>query len=116
MHRLEAAHSTLGEGNPLAKHLVEALRIARSKAKVLLVEEQIIAYKNFVERAIKRVNLVEAIIPRTLEQKAVFQTEVQEGEARLQQLEESYFQRSGETAASVTELQRRIDDLTNAIL
>ena len=100
VQRLEAAPSALGEGNPHAKPLVEALRVARAKAKVLLLEEQIIACKNFVERARKRVTRVEAVISRALEQKVVFETEVQEGEARLQQ------------AASVTELQRRIDDLT----
>ena len=112
VHRLEAALSALGEGNPLAKPLVEALRIARSKAKVLLLEEQIIACKHFVERARKRVSRVEAVISRALEQKVVFEKEVQEGEARLQQLEESQSQRTGDAAASVTELQRRIDDLT----
>ena len=96
----EAALSALGEGNPHAKPLVEALRVARAKAKVLLLEEQIVASQNFVERARKRVTRVEAVISRALEQKVVFETEVQEGEARLQQ------------AASVTELQRRIDDLT----
>ena len=57
-------------------------------------------------------NLVEAVISRALEQKVVFETEVREGEARLQQLEESHSLRSEEAAASVTELQRRIDDLT----
>ena len=55
VQRLEAALSALGEGNPHAKPLVEALRVARAKAKVLLLEEQIIACKNFVERARKRV-------------------------------------------------------------
>ena len=113
VHRLEAALSALGEGNPHAKLLVEALRIARSKAKVLPVEEQIIACKNFVERGRKRVSRVEAVISRALEQKVVFEKEVQEGEARLQQLEESQSQRTGDAAASVIELQRRIDDLTS---
>ena len=79
----------LGEGNPLAKPLVEALRIARSKAKVLPLEEQIIACKHFVEQARKRVSRVEAVISRALEQKVVFEKKVQDGEARLQQLEES---------------------------
>ena len=100
VQRLEAALSALGEGNPHAKPFVKALRVARAKAKVLLLDEQIIACKNFVERARKRVNRVEAVISRALEQKVVFETQVQESEARLQQ------------AASVTELQRRIDDLT----
>lgn len=112
VQRLEAALSALGEGNPHAKPLVEALRVARSKAKVLPVEEQIIACKNFVERAKKRVMRVQAVISRALEQKVVFETEVQEGEARLQQLEESHSHRPVDAAASVTELQRRIDDLT----
>ena len=104
-HRLEAALSALGTGNPLAKRLV-ALRIARSKAKVLPLEEQIIACKKFVERTRKRVSRVWAVISRALEK------EVQEGEARLQQLKESQSQHTGDAAASVTELQRRIDDLT----
>ena len=77
-----------------------ALRIACSKAKVLLVEDQIIACKNFIERARKRVNQVEAVISRALEQKVVFETEVKEGETRLQQLEESHSVRSEEAAAS----------------
>ena len=55
---------------------------------------------------------MEAVISRALEQKVVFEKEVQEGEARLQQLEESQSRRTGDAAASVTELQRRIDDLT----
>ena len=88
--------------------LVEALRVARAKAKVLPLEEQIITCKNFVERARKRVTRVEA----ALEQKVVFETEVQEGEARLQQLEDSHSHRTVDAAASVTEIQRRIDDLT----
>ena len=53
VHHLEAAVSVLGDGNPLVKPLVEALRIVRSKAKVLPVEDQIIACKNFIERARK---------------------------------------------------------------
>ena len=94
VRRLEAALSALGEGNPHAKPLVEALRVARAKAKVLPLEEQIIACKNFVERARKRVTRVEAVISRALEQKVVFETEVQEGEARLQQLEDSHSHRT----------------------
>ena len=112
VHRLEATVSALGNGNPLAKPLVEALPLACSKAKVLPVEDQIIACKNFIERARKRVNRVEAVISRALEQKVVFETEVEEGEARLQQLEESHSVRNEEAAVSITELQRRIDDLT----
>ena len=57
-------------------------------------------------------NRVEAVISRALEQKVVFETEVKEGEARLQQLEESHSVRNEEATASVTELQRRTDDLT----
>ena len=56
-------------------------------------------------------NRVEAVISRALEQ-VVFEMEVKEGEAQLQQLEESHSLCSGEAVASVTELQRRIDDLT----
>ena len=82
------------------------------RRKFFLLVEQIIACKHFVERARKRVSRVEAVVSRALEQKVVFEKEVQEGEARLQQLEESQSQRTGDAAASVTELQRRIDDLT----
>ena len=88
VHRLEATLSAMGQGNPLAKLLVEALGSALSKAKVLLLVEQIIACKNFVERARKRVTRV-SVISRAFEQKVVFATEVQEGEARLQQLEQA---------------------------
>ena len=77
---LEAALSALGEGSPLAKLLVEAFRNAHSKAKILLLEDQI--SKNFIERARKRVSRVKAVIFRALEQKVVFEKEVQEGEAR----------------------------------
>ena len=112
VQRLEAALSALGERKRHAKPLVEALRVARAKAKVLPLEEQIVACKNFVKRARKRVTRVEAVISRALEQKVVFETVVQEGEARLQQLEESHSHRTVDAAASVTELQRRIDDLT----
>ena len=102
VQRLEAALSSLGEGNPQAKPLVEALRVARAKAKVLPLEEQIIACKNFVERARKRVTRVQAVISRALEQKVVFETEVQEGEARLQHLEESHSHRTVDAAADLT--------------
>ena len=57
---------------------VEAFRIAPSKARVLPVEEQI----NHCVQEFKRVNRVEAVISRALEQKAVFEMEVNEGEAR----------------------------------
>ena len=74
VQRLEAALSALGERKRHAKPLVEALRVARAKAKVLPLEEQIVACKNFVKRARKRVTRVEAVISRALEQKVVFET------------------------------------------
>ena len=74
--------------------------------------KRIDACKEFIERAKKRLSRTEAVIARAHEQKKVFETEVQEGEARLKELE-------AEAAVSVPEpvtpvisdLQRQIDIL-----
>ena len=92
VHRLEAALSALGEGNQAfggpSNCPFQGQTSSSGGANHC---------KNFVERARKRVSRVEAVISRALEQKVVFEKEVQEGELRLQQLEESQSQRTDAT-------------------
>ena len=73
--RLENAIQVLGETNPHAQPLVEALTVARAKTT-----------KTFVERARQRVARAEAVIARAIEQKEIHVKEVSEGESRLQTL------------------------------
>ena len=54
VERLQGAIAALGEGNPLSAPLQAALRSARTKSKVLRVNERVEACKGFVERAKKR--------------------------------------------------------------
>ena len=90
-------------GNPLSAPLQAALRSARTKSKVLPVNERVEACKGFIERAKKR--LTEAVIAKAHEQKLIFEA----GEARLFQLQaESEAQSEG---PSVTDLQNKIDQL-----
>ena len=109
VERLQGAISALGEGNPLSAPLQAALRSARTKSKVLPVNERVEACKGFLERAKKRLVRIEAVIAKAHEQKLIFEAELREGEAHLLQLQaESKVQPQG---PSVTELQRRIDQL-----
>ena len=68
VERLQGAIAALGEGNPLSAPLQAALRSARTKSKVLPVNERVEACKGFLERAKKRLFRTEAVIakaPRT---------------------------------------------------
>ena len=83
VERLEGAIAALGEGNPLSAPLQAALRSARTKSKVLPVNERVEACKGFLERAKKRLVRTEAVIAKAHEQKMLFEAELREGEARL---------------------------------
>ena len=73
-----------GETNPHAQPLVEALRVARAKTTVPLLQERIQSCKTFLERARQRVARAESVIARAVEQKEIYVKEVSEGESRLQ--------------------------------
>ena len=106
--------SALGETSPHAKPLVEALRIARAKSAVLPLQQRIQSCKSYVERAKQRVVRAEAVITRAVEQKAICEGEVTEGEKRLQQLlmeDASSAPPVPACSPQVAELQRQIDDL-----
>ena len=106
---MQGATVALGEGNPLSSPLQAALRSARTKSKVLPVNERVEACKGFFERAKKRLVRTEAVIAKAHEQILIFEAELREGEARLLQLQaESEAQLEG---LSVTDLQSRIDEL-----
>ena len=114
VQRLETAISALGETSPHAKPLVEALRIARAKSAVPPLQQRIQSRKLYIERAKQRVVRAEAVITRAVEQKAIYDGEVAEGEERLQQLlSEDALPAPPAPAcpAQVAELQRQIDDL-----
>ena len=96
VERLQGAVAALGEGNPLSAPLQAALRSARTKSKVLPVNERV-----------KRLVRTEAVIAKTHEQKLIFEGEWREGEARLLQLQAA----TRALGPSVAELQRRIDQL-----
>ena len=95
----------VGEGNPLSAPLQAALRSARTKSKVLPVNERIEACKKGLVRT-------EAVIAKAQEQKAIFETELRDGEAWLAQLQSlSEEQRGQPVGPSVIKLQRRVDQL-----
>ena len=70
----------------LSKPLQEALRAAQVRASVPPIQERVDSCKLFLERARKRVHRAQEVIDRAHEQKAVYETEVAEGEARLAKL------------------------------
>ena len=110
--KLEAAVRALGgESSVHAKPLVEALKAARAKSRVLPVTERLVACRNFLERARKRVARAEELIAKATEQKSAFVLEVQEAEERLQQLEAEAAKPAPPSVPTVTELQRRIEEL-----
>ena len=80
---MKAAISALGESSTLSKPLQEALRAAKVRASVPPIQERVDSCKLFLERAKKRVHRAQEVIDRAHEQKAVCETEVAEGEARL---------------------------------
>ena len=70
--RLESAIAVLGEDNPHARPLLDALRVAKTQATVLPTQDRIKACKAFLDRAKKRVSRAEAVIARAVEQKTIF--------------------------------------------
>ena len=87
VHRLEAALSALGEGNPLVKPSVEGpsnCPFQGQSSSFGRANRCVQAFSSNEQG--KRVSRVEAVISRALEEKVVFEKEVQEGEA--QQLEQ----------------------------
>ena len=111
--RLENAIQVLGETNPHAQPLVEALRVARAKTTVPPLQERIQSCKTFLERARQRVARAESVIARAVEQKEIYVKEVSEGESRLQTLmsEEISDPAHVSVPPDVQELQRQIDEL-----
>ena len=110
--RLESAISVLGEDNPHARPLLEALKVAKMQATVPPVQDRIKACKAYLERARKRVARADTVIPRVLEQKSIFDGEVAYGEKRLPKLQLGGAQ--GPVLVplpKVAELQQQIDDL-----
>ena len=101
----------LGEDNPHARPLLEALKVAKMQATVLPIPDRIKACKAYIERARKRAARADAVIARALEKKSIFDGEVADGEKRQElQLEEA----QGPVPAplpKVAELQQQIDDL-----
>ena len=83
--KLEAAVRALGGESSVHAKLVEALKAARAKSRVLPVTERLVACRNFLERARKRVARAEELNVKATEQKSAFVLEVQEAEDRLQQ-------------------------------
>ena len=110
--QLEAAIGVLGENNVHAKSLHEALRVARNKTKLPPIQDQVESCKSFLERARKRVLRAQAVIDRAVEQKAVYEKEVADGEVRLEALRAKGTNPPPLAVSSlVSELQQKIDNL-----
>ena len=80
------------------------------KFRVLPLSERLVACRNFLERARKRVARAEDLIAKTTEQKSAFVLEVQEAGERVQQLEVGEAN-TPPSEPTVTELQRRMRGL-----
>ena len=74
--QLQAAIGVLGENS-----------VARNKAKLPPIQEQLKSCKTFLERVRKRVLRAQAVIDRANEQKAVYKSEVADGQRRLEALQ-----------------------------
>ena len=77
VERLQGAIVALGEGNPLSAPLQAAFCSARTKSKVLPVNERVEACKGFVERAKKRLVRTKAVIAKAHEQKLIFEAKIE---------------------------------------
>ena len=88
--------------NPHAIPLKEALRDARAKSKVFPVGKR---------RGVQGVHRESQEASRAHEQKKVFETEVQEGEARLKELEAEAVSVPEPVTPVISDLQRQIDTL-----
>ena len=113
IERLKAAIAALGDSTAHANPLKEALRVAPARASVRPVEERVESCKFFLERAKKRVERAQAVVDRAREQKALYEAEVAEGEARYAKLlaEAAIVDAPPVVSPQVTELQERINAL-----
>ena len=83
---MKAAIAALGDSTAHANPLKEALRVAQARASVRPVVERVESCKLFLERARKRVERAQAVVDRAQEQKALYEAEVVEGEAKYAKL------------------------------
>ena len=85
--QLQAAIGVLGENSVHAKALQDALHVAQNKAKLPPIQDQVESCKTFLERARKRVLRAQVVIDRAIEQKAIYELEVAEGQRRFEALQ-----------------------------
>ena len=111
MERLEAAIGVLGEKNPHARPLLDALRVAKSRSKLPPVDERVEACRTFLERAKRRVARADEVITRAQEQKAVYVAEVEEAERGLALLQSEASVPLQSVVPEVGELQRQVSEL-----
>ena len=112
VQRLEAAIAVLGGDNVHAKGLQEALRVARSKTKVLPISERVEACKLFVERAKKwSSERAQEVMDKAHAWRIVHEEEVAEGERRLALLQAEVATPGPDPNVQVTQLQQQIDSL-----
>ena len=86
IERLKVAISALGRVVDALKTSARSLRAAKVRASMPPIQERGILASSFLEGAKKRVHRAQEVIDRAHEQKAVYETEVAEGEARLAKL------------------------------
>ena len=108
--RLESAVAALGEGNPLAKPLLAALKVARSKVNVP-VSVQIEVSETYLARARKRLVVANEELEKAVEKKNSCTSDVEATELRLARLRASVPTLMHQEPAAVAELQGRIDEL-----
>ena len=108
--RLESAVAALGEGNPLAKPLLAALKVARSKVNVP-VSVQIEMSEKYLARARKRLVVANEELEKAVEKKNSCTSDVEATELRLARLRASVPTPMNPEPAAVAELQGRIDGL-----
>ena len=107
--QLESAVAALGEGNPLAKPLLAALKVARSKVNVP-VSVQIEMSEKHLARARKRLVVANEELEKAVEKKNSFTSDVEATELRLARLRASVPTPMNQEPAAVAELPyRRID-------
>ena len=99
-------------GSRRSEAVHEALRVARNKTKLPPIQEQVESCKSFIERARTRVLRAKAVTDRAIEQKAVCEKEVADGELRLEALQAQGANPPPPVVSSlVSELQQKIDTL-----
>ena len=100
----------LGEGNPLAKPLLAALKVARSKVNVP-VSVQIEMLEKYLARARKRLAVANEELEKAVEKKNSCTSDVEATELRLARLRASVPTPMRQEPSAVAELQGRIDEL-----